>query len=70
MSYDDDRPGMMRVHIAHQRGHALAAHYSRDSLREIARERGVPTGGRKYDLAWRLASVGVVAPGYDKAAER
>ena len=70
MSYDDDRPGMMRVHICDQRARALASHYTRDYLRELARERGLPTSGLKHYLAWRLAGAGVTAPGYDKAAER
>lgn len=71
MSYDDDRPGMMRVHIAQRRGEALAKTYTRNALRDMARGRGIPVGGGlKHEIAWRLAVAGVVAPGYDKAAER
>jgi hypothetical protein len=69
--YEDDRPGMMRVHIAEWRAAALCEAYTRDHLREIARSRGVSTGyKRKRDLAFYVACAGVVAPGYDKAAER
>ena len=44
--YDDDRPGMMRVHIAQQRGQALADKYTRSQLRMLAHRHGVPTGYR------------------------
>ncbi len=71
MSYDDDRPGMMRVHIAQRRADALCNAYTRDALRHFARLHGVPTGYmNKSDLAFYVACAGVVAPGYDKAAER
>lgn len=69
--YSDDRPGMMRIHIAARRADALKAFYTRDRLRIIAHARNVPTGySTKDDLAFALALAGVVAPGYDKAAER
>lgn len=59
-AYDDDRPGMMRVHVAQQRGRALCEAYSRDALRAFARDLGVPTGYRlKSDLAVALAFNGV-----------
>jgi hypothetical protein len=68
--WDDDRPGMMRVHIAQIRGRALADYYSRDSLRLMASRLGVPTGHRlKSDLAVALAMHGAVPPGYDKSTE-
>lgn len=70
MSYDDDRPGMMRVHIADRRAQAMVDAFTRDALRHHCRVRELPTGGRKHDLARRLANAGMVAPGYDKAAER
>lgn len=70
MSYDDDRPGMMRVHICQQRADAMARRFTRDALRAMARARNLPTGGSKLDVAWHLALAGEVAPGYDKAAER
>lgn len=61
--YDDDRPGMMRVHIAQQRGDALCEFYTRDDLRSIAARVGVPTGYRhKRDLAVSLAFAGVQVP--------
>lgn len=68
--YDDDRPGMMRVHVADRRAQALVNCYTRNRLRAMARGRGLPTGGRKHDLAWHLANAGVVAPGYDKGTEQ
>lgn len=50
--WDDDRPGMMRVHIAQRRAQELCDNYTRAGLRMIAHSRGVPTGYRlKYDLA-------------------
>lgn len=58
--YDDDRPGMMRVHIAEQRAAALCEKHTRDGLRRIARFRGVPTGySTKHDLAVALAFDGL-----------
>lgn len=60
MPYDDDRPGMMRVHVAQRRGDELCARYTRDTLREMARQRGVPAGhSLKRDLAVALAMAGV-----------
>lgn len=59
-AYDDDRPGMMRVHVAQQRANGLEAVHTRDGLRRIARDRGVPTGyPTKRDLAIALAFAGV-----------
>ena len=50
--YDDDRPGMMRVHIAQRRALELCDDYTRDGLLIIARRQGVPTGYKhKFDLA-------------------
>lgn len=70
MSYDDDRPGMMRVHIAEKRAVALSNFYTRNDLRSIARRKGVPAGySVKADLAYALALHGVIAPDYDRAAE-
>lgn len=59
-TYDDDRPCMMRVHIAQQRGRDLCDRYTRDTLRELARRHGVPTGyPTKINLAVALAMAGV-----------
>lgn len=61
-TYDDDRPGMIRLHIAEQRARELCDTYDRDTLRGIARQRGVPTGfPHKRDLALALALHGVKA---------
>jgi len=35
--YNDDRPGMMRVHIADQRGRLAAYRFKRDTLRAHAK---------------------------------
>lgn len=59
-AYDDDRPGMMRVHVAQQRADELCRQYNRQGLRDLARRRGVPTGyPLKADLAFALALAGV-----------
>jgi len=69
--YNDDRPGMMRIHIAQRRARALCEAYPRDTLRLIAQRAGVPTGySLKADLAFELALHGVTPPGYDREGER
>ena len=71
MSYDDDRPGMMRVHIAEQRAEALMDFYSRNGLSLLANREGLVVGrSTKRDLAVRLAFRGLTAPGYDRTVER
>jgi len=69
-AYDDDRPGMMRVHIADRRADALCAAHTRDWLRANAKVRGISTSLNKREMAWYLAANhGFTAPGYDKAGE-
>ena len=59
-AYDDERPGMMRVHVAQQRAQALCSQHTRNDLRELARAVGVPAGySTKFDLALALAFAGV-----------
>ena len=71
MSYDDDRPGMMRIHIAERRADALCKAFTRDWIRANAKAHGISTHLSKRSMAWYLAANhGYVAPGYDKAAER
>jgi hypothetical protein len=66
MSYDDNRVGMMRSHIAQQRAAALCDYYPRDVLRAMARKKGLPAGqSHKIDLALELAYSGTIAPDYD-----
>ena len=70
VSYDDDRPGMMRIHIASRRADALCKAYTRDWLRAEAKRHGISTHLRKSDTAWFLVNRhGYVAPGYDKRTE-
>ena len=60
--YDDDRPGMMRIHVAEERGMALCARYSVAELRNMARERDIDlsfSGGTKRGIAFYLACAGV-----------
>lgn len=59
--YDDDRPGMMRVHIAEQRGRAIEALGSREVLRQHAKRLGVNAAGTKSEVALRLAQAGHTA---------
>jgi hypothetical protein len=58
--WDDDRPGMMRVHVAQERARLLCEKYTRDHLRAMCRERGLtPWGTTKDELAFELALAGV-----------
>ena len=59
--YDDDRPGMMRVHIADARASAACMTYTRSALRAHANSHGVSTSHRvKHDLAWHMAQLGLI----------
>lgn len=66
VAYDDDRYGLMRVHIAQRRGDLACDRYSRNNLRAFAKGRGVtPSSLHKRDLATRLAYEGFLdADGY------
>lgn len=67
-AYNDDRPGLMRIHIADQRGRLACQRYTRNRLRAHAKAHGVTTafGNRlKAGLAWDLAQHGLIdADGY------
>ena len=65
-TYGDDRPGMMRVHIAGERGRLACDRYTRNALRAHARGHGVSVGhSHKSSLAWHMASRGLIdADGY------
>ena len=57
--WDDDRPGMMRVHVAQRRAQELCDDYTRDGLRIIARQGGVATGyPTKYEQALAIVMAG------------
>lgn len=57
--YDDDRPGMMRVHVAEARARKMMDMYKINGLRAAARTLGVTVDGRtKHDVAWALALAG------------
>ena len=59
--YTDDRPGMMRVHIAHERAEAACKGHSRPQLNEHAKAHGLPTSHRlKRTLAWFMAQHGLI----------
>ena len=64
--YDDDRYGMMRVHIAQRRGDLACDLYTRNTLRAFAKGRCAAAGiPHKRDLATRLAYEGFIsADGY------
>lgn len=66
MTYQDDRYGMMRVHIAQGRGDLACDRYTRNTLRAFAKGRGVtPSSLHKRDLAARMAYEGFIdADGY------
>jgi hypothetical protein len=60
-AYGDDRPGMMRVHIARERANAACRLYTRAGLNAHARSHGISTSHRlKYDLAWYMAQHGLI----------
>lgn len=62
-TYDDDRYGMMRVHIAQRRGDLACGRYTRNTLRAFAAGHGVtPSILRKRDLATRMAYSGLIGP--------
>lgn len=56
--YDDDRPGMMRVHVLEGHIKAVEALGSREHLRRVARSLDVGGGGTKRELATRLVEAG------------
>lgn len=61
VAYDDDRYGMMRVHIAQRRGDLACDRYTRNNLRAFATGHGVtPSSLRKRDLATRMAYEGFI----------
>jgi hypothetical protein len=66
VTYDDDRRGLMRVHIAQRRGDLACDRYSRNTLRAFARWRMLaPSSLQKRDLATRMAYEGLIdADGY------
>jgi hypothetical protein len=65
VAYDDDRYGMMRVHIAQRRGDLACQRYTRNHLRAVAIGHGVTSVPRKHDLATRMAYSGLIdADGY------
>ena len=60
-TYDDDRYGMMRVHIASRRADLACENYTRNALRNFAKAKGLtPSISRKRDLAWRMAQAGLI----------
>lgn len=64
--YEDDRYGMMRVHIAQRRGDLACERYTRNNLRAFAKGHGLTLGSlRKRDLATSMAYSGLIsADGY------
>lgn len=61
MTYDDFRPGMMRIHVAEDIARGICERWTRDELRHVARDNGVPTGYRtKRELALALVLAQVI----------
>jgi hypothetical protein len=59
--YGDDRRGMMRVHIAAQRGRLAGERYTRNALRAHAKGHGLRLGAlRKSDIGWHMAQAGLI----------
>lgn len=60
-TYEDDRYGMMRVHVAQRRGDLACDRYTRNNLRAFAKgHRVTPSSLRKRDLATRMAYEGLI----------
>lgn len=61
VTYDDDRRGYMRVHIADQRSRLAGERYTRDHLRSVAKSKGLRLGSlRKSDIGWFMAQHGLI----------
>ena len=61
MTYTDDRYGYMRVHIAAERARLACERYTRNSLRAVAKGKGLRLGSlRKRDMAWHMAQSGLI----------
>jgi len=59
--YDDDRYGMMRVHIAQRRGQEACRRYTRNALRNHAKSKGFKFGRlTKMNMAWMMAQNGLI----------
>lgn len=59
--YGDDRPGMMRVHIADERSRLAGSRFTRDQLRTWAKAHGHKWGSlHKHDLGWQMAQHGLI----------
>ena len=52
--WDDDAPGVMRVHVAQARAEVLMARHTKSVLVDKARVRKTRVSGRKRDIAWNL----------------
>lgn len=61
MTWDDDRPGMMRVHVAQERARELCERHTMAYLRSMAKQRGISLSGChcKADVAFELVLAGV-----------
>lgn len=60
-AYDDDRRGLMRIHIASQRADLACERYTRNALRAFANGRvSRPGHSVKRDLAWQMAQDGLI----------
>ena len=59
--YNDDRRGMMRIHVASMRADIACRLYTQTALRAHARARGVTARySLKSDLAWEMAQHGLI----------
>ena len=59
--YHDDRPGMMRVHVAGERAYLASLRYSRDVMRRHCKVHTGSTGPNvKAELGWWMAQKGLI----------
>ena len=60
MTYDDEREGCMRTHVAATRSDLLIRRYDHEALRRHAYAHGLSGSKDKAELAWRLTVNGLV----------
>ena len=62
MDYDDDRPGMMRVHIAAVRSDLACQKHTRNHMRAVAYGKGLRGLGSqtKREIGWYMAQHGLI----------
>lgn len=62
-TYDDDRPGCMRMHVASDRARRACDRFTRDHLRAFAKRHGLHVSHLlKEEIAWDMAQFGLIEP--------